>query len=246
MYFFRAIEDGNPLTFYSLPHIILLIIFILVSYFVIRGKHALLQKNETQLFSKLLAVILLIDQIILYSWQIFSGYFTLEMSLPLYHCRVAVWLLILGVFLQKDKFLIMGMFWGIIGSLSAMIAPDMYQFKFPHYTNFNYFIVHLCMGWLVFHLLFNYKIQISKKDIGHSLIITNLFNVVILTFSLLIRNQYPEVNYGYMIAMPEFLPIHTSLFVHVIIMSIFFNVVTGVIGLIFHQISKKQNTEVEP
>lgn len=244
-YFFRGVTDQMPLTAFSFTHIMLLGLFALVLYLLARGTNNLRDSLKAKKLSHLMAVVLLIDQVVLYAWQFGSGYFNLEQSLPLFHCRIAVWLLIFGVMFKRDRLLKVGMYWGLIGALIANLVPDLYPFKFPHYTNFQFFICHMTMGWLIIHLLFNQKIKVSRDDTRHVLLITNLYNTLLFAFNLVMQVHYPEANYGYVTDFPSIVPFHFPLLLHFLLVSLLFNLTIFAVGLVFEQISLKVS-EREP
>ena len=112
-YFFRGVTDQMPLTAFSFIHIMTLSLFVAVLCLLAKGSRQLKNPLKAAKLSKVMAVIMLVDQVVLYSWQFGSGYFNLEQSLPLFHCRIAVWLLIVGVLFKRDHLLKVGMYWGL-------------------------------------------------------------------------------------------------------------------------------------
>ena len=223
-YFFRGQEDGIPLKPYSLPHLILLAIFLYGAYAIVTKKFNIDKKENNQKLLNTFATIILIDQIVLYSWQFGSGYFSLDMSLPLYHCRIAVIFLILGILKDNRFFKTMTIFWGSLGSVLAMAIPDLYKFSFPHYTNFQFFLVHMILGWVVLDLLFVEKINLNIKDLKKVLIFSTAYNVILIIVNLIMRMNYPDVNYGYMMYAPGGFTLFNSSSLHAIVMTILFNI----------------------
>lgn len=238
-YFFRGIEDVNPLKIFSLTHIILIIFYIIGLVLICRNRE-FLRKSKYNLL-KIMASILLIDQVILYAWQILSGFFRLDVSLPLYHCRLAVPLLIFGIFFNNKKCKILGMYWGILGSVIAMVMADLYKFQFPHYTNFQFFIVHIIMGWIIFHFLFVDKMEVTKEENIFVLKATTIYNVFLAAFNLILLKTFPEINYGYMINMPEAIGKIFPPAIHAILMITIFNATIYLLYKLFNYIHKKVN-----
>ncbi len=52
-------------------------------------------------FEKIIGIVLLSQQIILYAWYLLSKYHVLTEGLPLYHCRVAIILMGIGLLFNK-------------------------------------------------------------------------------------------------------------------------------------------------
>lgn len=200
--FFRGSEDGYVFPMFGKVHLLMLAIFFVGIYMIYKGYFGLRDKNKNKKFMNTMLFILLIDQIVLYAWQIGSGYFNWAMSLPLYHCRICVWFLIIGIYFDKDLIKTIGIYWGTLGSFLAMLVPDPYKFSFPHYTNFQFFIVHILMGWVISDLVFRKKYIPNKNENVRALIFTNFFNLALIIFDLSMRKYWPKANYGYMIELP--------------------------------------------
>lgn len=222
-HFFRANEDGFVFNMYGNIHLILIIIFISGIY-LLTNKNSFTKNNSTNnIILKGLATILLIDQIILYAWQLGSGYFRLDMSLPLYHCRIAIWFIIIGVLSNNKNIKTLGVIWGSLGSTLAMILPEIYAFNFPHYTNFQFFIAHITLGWIISNVLIVQKFQISEKELRFALKFTNIYNISLVIFNFALRTIYPDTNYGYMLALPGKIVIGNPI-IHSLIMIFVFNI----------------------
>ena len=158
--------------------------------------------------AKAMGVILLVDQVVLYSWQFISGYFNLELSLPLYHCRIAVPLLILDLVFGVKVLRPIWIFWGALGTIFSMIFMDLYRFDFPHYTNFQFFIVHLLLGWAICYVVFVLDYQFEKKGLKLALIVTFVYNVFLILFNAAFNGTFIahaelKFNYGYLLFPPE-------------------------------------------
>lgn len=234
--FFRGNEDGFKLPLFGTVHIIILALFILGVFFIITK---LKNNKKTHKMVKFLAIVLTIDQIILYSWQIGSGYFKIDISLPLYHCRLVVWLLIYCAFYKNRTMKAITVFYSLLGAVIALIIPDLYKFSFPHYTNFQFFLIHLSMGWLVFYYLFVEKFKLNKEDLKKTMVITNIFNVFLLILNFSLRPMYPNVNYGYLLALPGNFSVFNSPVIHSILMMIIFNFGLVLIYKLTHLLQRK-------
>lgn len=242
-YFFRANEDGFVLKLYGPVHLTMVTIFILGCILIAKKFNGHEKSSKNQTFMKTLALILLVDQIILYSWQVGSGYFRLDMSLPLYHCRLAAWALIIGVLFDISSIKTIGLFWGTMGSLISMVMPELYAFSFPHYTNIQYFIVHLSMGWMALYMLIVEKMPVSKKQCSTVLLATNFFNVFLVAVNLGLRLVYPKVNYGYMLDFPGSLAGLLSPVAHIIFMFAAFNLGVLILYSLFRLAQKSGDKE---
>lgn len=203
LYFFRGKEDGFSLQLFGVVHLFLLLFYLVGLLGIYNKKFGLNDEKINDKFLKSMTLILLIDQVILYLWQFISGYFNFEQSIPLFHCRIAVWLLIIGILFEKQFLKTVGIYLSFLGSVVAMVMPDLYSFSFPHYTNFQFFLVHILLGWIVMDLIKIKKEKIDLKSLKSSIIFINLFNIFLVCFNLIFLEKYPSINYGYMLRMPD-------------------------------------------
>ena len=119
-------------------------------------------------------------------WYLWQG-FPLYISLPLYHCRMAMFaVLLLKNSKIKSYFAIMG----VVGTYCALIYPVFDPYEFPHITGFSFLIGHYALLVNSLNVIFNsYKTHpISKRLIVVATLLLNL--------ALVIVNQTIGGNYG--------------------------------------------------
>ena len=87
----------------------------------------------------------------LYTWYLWQG-FPLFISLPLYHCRMAMFaVLLLKNSRTKTYFAIMG----VVGTYCALIYPVFDPYEFPHITGFSFLIGHYALLVNSLNVIFN-------------------------------------------------------------------------------------------
>ena len=87
----------------------------------------------------------------LYTWYLWQG-FPLYISLPLYHCRMAMFaVLLLKNSRIKSYFAIMG----VVGTYCALIYPVFDPYEFPHITGFSFLIGHYALLVNSLNVIFN-------------------------------------------------------------------------------------------
>lgn len=206
-HFFAGVERPEPVVIPRVLVITILVLWIGVMIIIMTFSKQLSSQKNPMLLARIAALILLFDQIVLYSWQILSGYFNFQFSLPLYHCRIAVPLLILDLVFGVKILRSIWIYWCFLGSVFSMAFMDLYRFDFPHYTNFQFFIVHLMIGWLVFYAVFGLGYEFEMKGLRLALIVTTLFNLGLIFFNAVLNHSFIAqegslYNYGYMLFPP--------------------------------------------
>ncbi|MFM1572332.1 TIGR02206 family membrane protein [Helcococcus ovis] len=200
-YFFRNNLDNNSFGLLSTFHLSAIIILILLTIFVISFKNKDRKKQENLL--KLMGILLLSDKIMMFIWMVTSGFYTLEASLPVYNCRIVAWFFIYDIFIGNKILRKIGIYWGLMGGILAILMPEPYAFRFPHYTNFQFFIFHYLIFLIAIYNIVVRKESLDKKDLLFTVKFTAIYNLCVMIFTLLLRNYYPKANYGFLVEAPN-------------------------------------------
>ena len=114
--------------------------------------------------------------------------FSWEHSLPIYHCRLAMWALLLLP--DQNKFKQYFALMGLSGAILTFVYPVMDHYAFPHITAFNFILSHI--------LLFaNSFIYLYRSYDGKRLSIQQItVYTFVLNAFLLLANQLTGGNYG--------------------------------------------------
>lgn len=190
IHFFRNIPEYSNFTVFGPFHILILIIAILGCFLILKNVH---RNRKIEL---LFGTVLLLQQGILYSWYLF-GPNLLKEGLPLYHCRIAILSLGLGLILNKPFLRRLGSLWGLLGATIALGYPNLDPFLFPHITQFSFFIGHLFLIWASIYCLFIEQISIEPQDYKNIVIFTNIYHITMFFLNPLLLS-----NYGYMRVSP--------------------------------------------
>ena len=140
-------------------------------------------KKACQRFFQVLQAVQLI---LLYGWYLVNQ-MPLTESLPFYHCRLAMFVVLLtpGVSRVKQYFAVLGTF----GTLAAFVYPVPDPYPFPHIAILSFIFGHLALlGNSLIYLLNNYDSRLL--DFKGILILTSLLNGLIFIVNLLTGGDY--------------------------------------------------------
>ena len=141
------------------------------------------EKKACQRFIQILQAVQLI---VLYSWY-WINQFPLSESLPFYHCRLAMFVVLLtpGVSRVKQYFAVLGTF----GTLAAFIYPVPDPYPFPHIAILSFVFGHLALfGNSLIYLLKDY--DASLLDFKRILVITSSLNALIFLVNVVTGGDY--------------------------------------------------------
>ncbi len=196
-YFFRGETDGFVFKVFSPLHILILITLLVLMILMYKYKN----KFNPKIFTSITMTILLIDRMIMFYWYYTSGVLSLKESLPLFTCRTAIYLLLI-YFITKNKFIkSVAIYWSLFGGIVAFIYPFMFAYKFPHYTNFSFFIYHMLLILLGFSIVIFDNYQFNMEGFKNVTIFTVIYLVLV---KLLVVNVIEGSNYCYLRESPIF------------------------------------------
>ncbi len=169
--FWSTTYDSTSFNLYSKSHMTSLVIIgaIILGMFLMR-EH--IQKNRRKVGLGI-GIMLIIQQFLMYSWYITSGNFTWQESLPLYLCRVTTILCIIMILRESYAFFEVAYFWGMSGSVMALITPDP-GFEFPHVMFVQFFMGHggmlISILFMMCFYKFEPKLSSLKKTINWTIV----------------------------------------------------------------------------
>lgn len=185
--FFRAETNSFEFKNFGYIHNIFLIIALIGVKYIIKNKD---QVNKVKKYKSVIIYTLLIQQILLYSFYIFSGYFSIEESLPFYNCRLAIISIILGELLNKSKLKYIGVYWGLIGSIVALLSPSLDPFGYNHYTFYSFFIGHVFLLWGSIYYLAVEKLDLNDESVKKVILFSTFYHLIILIFNIRYNSNY--------------------------------------------------------
>jgi hypothetical integral membrane protein (TIGR02206 family) len=228
-YFFRGTPDGYVFPVGSVEHWLIIAIILLGIELITRHRYKLRDPKYTKEFKIAMIIMLSLQQIVLYLWYGFSGYFSIQESLPLYNCRVAIILTIFAFITNKDFFKNICCYWGIVGAILALAFPVVDPFQFPHYTMVSFFGGHILMLWSAIYFLVVEKHYINKRSLVSILLFTNIYHVLIYVFDKITNSNYcylvnPPFSIGFIDRLSQFFYTATAINVFNVTIFLFYYV----------------------
>lgn len=172
-YFFRTVEDA------AAPKIPV--------WFIVVFTLALVLLAAYVKAPKLYAVIAIGFQTTILCWYGLS-HILIPDGLPLYHCRISLWVVSIGILFNiRSKFILWLSYLGIAMSLMVLLMRDMDPYSFPHITNFYYFLGHGAIFLISASYIEKYEEKLSVKQ---SLVYALLLHTAVLGIDILLNSNY--------------------------------------------------------
>ena len=134
-------------------------------------------------------------ELALFHWYYEGKVLFIREGLPLYHCRIAAFMMAISYF-RKDYKLSNYFAWlGIIGTLTAYSFPDPSKYLWPHITNLTYVLGHILSIGSALMILTNERRELDFKLICKITLSMNLM--------IYLLNKTVSANYGYLNHLPD-------------------------------------------
>ncbi len=232
-YFFRNNATKSNFVAFGTWHLLLLFIALIGILLLFKFK---LPNKNLELF---IGYILIFQQAILFTWYLISNYNLIKEGLPLYHCRIAIISVGIGLITNKKTLMKIGSYLGIFGSTSALLFPSMDPFIYPHITQFSFFIGHLFLLWGSIYILFIRKVGMTSRDLKNGVIFISTYHVL-----MFMLNNAIGSNYAYMSASPIGVGNGLPPLLYALVVITIFNIVLGIEYIIINANSSEQSTNV--
>ncbi len=187
--FFGKDWSGEPFVLFGPWHLLALGIIVLVNIgLAIWGRRA--SEKGRKAIRWTLAAILIIDEVLWHLWNITTGQWSLQTTLPLHLCSVFVFLSAYMLVTKNRSIYEYAYFLGIAGATQALLTPDAGIYGFPHFRAFQVMVSH---GAIVTSAVYMTVVEGYRPTWGslkRVLIGGNIYLAVIFVFNLLIGSNY--------------------------------------------------------
>jgi hypothetical integral membrane protein (TIGR02206 family) len=144
----------------------------------------------TMTASRVLAVILAVDSVTSVVRPIAEGTFTVQASLPLSLCDVALIVAAVACWLPDQPLLVeLTYFWGLAGSLQAVITPDLTQ-RFPELQFFVYVVAHVGIVTAAIYLVVGLRRRPRPRAVPRIFLITTAYAAAVGIFDAVTGADY--------------------------------------------------------
>ena len=194
--FIAAVDAPNAFRPFGLAHLIVIALTVALPFilaaFVRKSRRPLSERRIGQLFAAMLLVNYLGYEIYLATTIGLSW----EKALPFQLCDWAMIAIIVALLTGRERWLEVAYFWGIGGTLQAIITPDL-KFAFPHIRFLTFFVAHSGIVVAIAFMMLIKRFRPHWFSIVRVFAWTELYFVLTITVDLITGE-----NYGYLLHPP--------------------------------------------
>lgn len=187
--------EGKPLALFSTPHIAAIVIILVFCSALILCRNKLQHETIGYRFAVALAVIISVQQLLLYVWYTYAGEWSISWTLPIQLCDISIFLSV-PVLITKNRYLSeLLYFWGLGGATQAILTPDIGNYTFPHFLFYQFFVSHGLIVISCLFMIFVYHFRPTLKSVIRAFVITNLYAAAIIPVNALTGGNYLFLRY---------------------------------------------------
>lgn len=176
-YFIKDYTGGSFVLFDTTHLCVLGGILLLNILLVIYGKRITPEASRT--IRPIMATVLLGNEIGWHIWNVATGQWSLQATLPLHACSIFVVLNTIMLIFRSEKIFPFSYLIGIIAAIQALTTPDCGIYGFPHYRAVQTFIAHGLIVTSSVYMAVVEGMRPTWKDVGKVFLVSNIFLVII-------------------------------------------------------------------
>ncbi len=138
----------------------------------------------------MIAYALLIQEISLNLFRLWSGTWSVATSLPLHLCGLGVIFGALMLITESKRIYDIIYFWAIAGASQALLTPDIGAYGFPHFRYYQFFVSHGLIILAVLYMTFVYGYRPNYRALWASLFVLAVLLVPIAGINVLTGGNY--------------------------------------------------------
>ncbi len=178
--------------FLGIPHIVAMILTVAIPVVLAVLVRKVNAPKVTRAVCYFLGATLLTNDVVHWVYRIATVGFHvfLQKHLPLHICGLAVFATSFALFRRNQVLYETAYFWGLVGTLNAILTPGGLEVDFPKYRFFQYFIAHSGIVIGILFATFGLKMRPTFRSLFRSFLILNLYMIVVAGINLLLTSNY--------------------------------------------------------
>jgi hypothetical integral membrane protein (TIGR02206 family) len=159
---------------------------------VLAGFLALVQRifpSRSKAIRLALAVTILLDTIVYYSYLAWCGQLTFPDHLPLELCDASLLLIIVALFTLNKAIFDLAYYWALAGATMALLTPNLLE-PFPSFGSVQFFVDHGLIVTGVLYLVWSKQSRPRPGSIFRAMLVLNILAVFVGAFDYFFKTDY--------------------------------------------------------
>ncbi|MCU0519564.1 MAG: TIGR02206 family membrane protein [Anaerolineae bacterium] len=187
--FFAGDYAGAPFELFGAPHLVALAIVALINIAVLAFGRRTPEPWRLRIRFGL-AALLIVDEAVWHLWNITTGQWSIQTTLPLHLCSVMVFLSAIMLATKSYPLFEFAYLLGIAGALQALLTPDAGRYGFPHLRFFQVIVSHGSIVTAAVYMAAVEGFRPTVQSIKRVLVRGNLYALAVYGVNVLIGSNY--------------------------------------------------------
>lgn len=235
--FFGHDYSKYPFAFFSLEHLIVLVLFFFLTFALYRFRNHIFKYDlwiRSVFFITLLSL-----ELFYHLWLYQGGNWDITYTLPFQLCSISL-ILSLILLITNSKYLANVLYFiGGVGAFAALLTPELFL-GFPHFRFFQFFITHMVIIWTALYYVWVKGFYPKSKGVWLAFLFLNFC-----AFSAYCVNRLTGGNYMFLAQQPENASLIDYLVPYPYYIFSLEGLALGLFWLIWLPFAKKQNVHMQ-
>jgi hypothetical integral membrane protein (TIGR02206 family) len=196
MEWFSASNASYEFSMFSGSHIVILVIFLLISIFIFLNREKLKEEKWRRVEIGT-AIFLILLEVTYHLWMYSNGLWKIGRSLPLELCNIGLILCVILLMTRYKWIFEILFFIALLGATQAILTPAL-TYDFPHFRFFHFFYAHMMVVWVTLYFTWAKKYYPTICSVMKLIVFLNLLLPVILYV-----NKKADGNYWFLRHKPD-------------------------------------------
>jgi len=179
-------EKMQTFELFSATHLVTLLIFVVLSIFLITARRNLRPYQSTVKWT--FFSILVASEVSHQIWLVSTNQWEIG-SLPLHLCSISTFICIYLFLKPSKKAFYLVFFTGLLPPILSMVTPEL-LYQFPHYRFLKYFLHHATIAWSVLYFIVFEGYRVPRKAVGTAFLLLNIIAVPIFLINILLNTNF--------------------------------------------------------
>jgi hypothetical integral membrane protein (TIGR02206 family) len=181
-----SVTGMQTFTFFSMPHIMTLILFFLTCFLFVYFRKNL--KSYQNIIKWTLFTTLVLCEVSFHLWLILTNQWEVA-DLPLQLCSLSTFLSLFLFLKPNQKVFNLLFFIGVLPAILSMVTPDI-VYQFPHFRFLKYFLHHSAIPLAVLYFILFERYRVPLKAILTGFITLNIIAVPVFFLNILLDTNF--------------------------------------------------------
>jgi hypothetical integral membrane protein (TIGR02206 family) len=184
---FTFSDMNSTFQLFGIPHILILSAIPVITGFLVWRLNR--NRELARTFRISLGTFLLLNELIWYGHNIARSWIHVPYGLPLNLCDIVVWITIAAAFTLKPTLVELAYYWGISGSLMAVLTPDL-GVPLASYPGVYFFVAHCGVVITIIFLVWGKLARPRTGSVWKALLWLNAYVALIGGFNSIFQTNY--------------------------------------------------------